>query len=138
MTVAELQRILDWTNEKLISGAEAPSVIPHYLKLRDLLAAIIPSLDEALPPLDELLDDGPPPGGHLRLVVSNDRPEEQEERPVPSRGLSWHDPKRSTQQVCRTPQKKGAQPLRVVGRQKRVFLARVPGGKPARADHIFG
>jgi hypothetical protein len=35
-------------------------------------------------------------------------------------------------------QKKGAQPLRVVGRQKRVFCARVPGGKPARADHIFG
>jgi hypothetical protein len=32
---------------------------------------------------------------------------------------------------------KGVQPLRVVGRQKRVF-ARVPGGKPARADHIFG
>ena len=36
------------------------------------------------------------------------------------------------------PQKKGAQPLRVVGRQKRVFFARVPGGKPARANHIFG
>src|SRR5581483_6476277 len=35
-------------------------------------------------------------------------------------------------------QKKGAQPLRVVGRQKRVFFARVPGGKPARANHIFG
>jgi len=35
-------------------------------------------------------------------------------------------------------EKKGAQPLRVVGRQKRVFCARVPGGKPARADHIFG
>jgi hypothetical protein len=34
-------------------------------------------------------------------------------------------------------QRKGAQPLRVVGRQKRVF-ARVPGGKPARANHIFG
>ncbi len=33
--------------------------------------------------------------------------------------------------------RKGAQPLRVVGRQKRVF-ARVPGGKPARANHIFG
>ena len=36
------------------------------------------------------------------------------------------------------PQKKGAQPLRVVGRQKRVCFARVPGGKPARANHIFG
>jgi hypothetical protein len=35
-------------------------------------------------------------------------------------------------------QKKGAQPLRVVGRQKRVIFARVPGGKPARANHIFG
>jgi hypothetical protein len=35
-------------------------------------------------------------------------------------------------------QKKGAQPLRVVGRQKRVFCARTPGGKPARAVHIFG
>ena len=35
-------------------------------------------------------------------------------------------------------QKKGAQPLRVVGRQKRVVFARVPGGKPARANHIFG
>jgi hypothetical protein len=34
--------------------------------------------------------------------------------------------------------KKGAQPLRVVGRQKRVFFARAPGGKPARANHIFG
>jgi hypothetical protein len=41
-----------------------------------------------------------------------------------------------THEVC--PKKKGAQPLRVVGRQKRVFCARVPGGKPARADHIFG
>ena len=40
-------------------------------------------------------------------------------------------------EVC-DPQKKGAQPLRVVGRQKRVFFARVPGGKPARANHIFG
>jgi len=36
-----------------------------------------------------------------------------------------------------TAQRKGAQPLRVVGRQKRVF-ARVPGGKPARTDHIIG
>ena len=34
--------------------------------------------------------------------------------------------------------KKGAQPLRVVGRQKRVVFARVPGGKPARANHTFG
>jgi len=34
-------------------------------------------------------------------------------------------------------QRKGAQPLRVVGRQKRVF-ARVPGGKPARTNHIIG
>jgi len=39
----------------------------------------------------------------------------------------------------RLDKKKGAQPLRVVGRQKRVFFsAREPGGKPARADHIFG
>jgi hypothetical protein len=38
----------------------------------------------------------------------------------------------------RNSQKKGAQPLRVVGRQKRVISARVPGGKPARANHIFG
>jgi hypothetical protein len=37
-----------------------------------------------------------------------------------------------------TGQKEGAQPLRVVGRQKRVFFARVPGGKPARTNHTFG
>ena len=38
----------------------------------------------------------------------------------------------------RAEKEKGVQPLRGVGRQKRVFFARVPGGKPARANHIFG
>jgi hypothetical protein len=41
-------------------------------------------------------------------------------------------------QTFNSGQEKGVQPLRVVGRQKRVFFARVPGGKPARANHIFG
>jgi hypothetical protein len=77
MTAAELQRILDWANERLVCGAGSPPAISDILKLRDSLAAIIPSLDDALPPLDELLNDGPPPGGHLRLVVSNDCAEEQ-------------------------------------------------------------
>ena len=47
-------------------------------------------------------------------------------------------PARPARRVRSNSQKKGAQPLRVVGRQKRVVFARVPGGKPARANHIFG
>jgi len=38
----------------------------------------------------------------------------------------------------RAKKEKGVQPLRGVGRQKRVIFARVPGGKPARANHTFG
>jgi hypothetical protein len=36
-----------------------------------------------------------------------------------------------------TAKNKGARPLRVAGRQIARF-ARAPGGKPARANHIFG
>ena len=66
----------------------------------------------------------------LRAHETLDQVEPQPDRvDVPCREAKTHE-------VC--PKKKGAQPLRVVGRQKRVFCARVPGGKPARADHIFG
>ena len=66
----------------------------------------------------------------MRAHETLDQVEPQPDRvDVPCREAKTHE-------EC--PKKKGAQPLRVVGRQKRVFCARVPGGKPARADHIFG
>ena len=66
----------------------------------------------------------------MRSHEALDQIESQPDRvDVPRREAKTHEDR---------PKKKGAQPLRVVGRQKRVFCARVPGGKPARADHIFG
>ena len=71
MTKAELQRVLDWANEKLATGDEPPWAWYQYMKLRETLEAIISGMGTTM-----LLEGSPGSEPHqdssLRLVVNND------------------------------------------------------------------
>ena len=49
MTKAELQKVLDWTYDKLATGAEPPWAWYQYMKLRETLEAIISGMEAATP-----------------------------------------------------------------------------------------
>lgn len=71
MTRAELQRVLDWANEKLATGAEPPWAWYQYMKLRETLEAILTGLEATSPQTESSPQSEAPSAGGLRLVVSN-------------------------------------------------------------------
>ena len=72
MTVDELQRVLDWANEKLATGAEPPWAWFQYMKLRETLETIIASSSSATLQTESSQQLVQQRGNVLRLVVSAD------------------------------------------------------------------
>ena len=69
---AELQRVLDWADGKLATGAEPPWAWYQYAKLREAVEEVIACLEAATPQVDSLPRAGTHRDGGLRLVVCND------------------------------------------------------------------
>ena len=69
---AELQRVLDWADGKLATGAEPPWAWYQYAKLREAVEEVIACLEASTPQVDSLPRAGTHRNGGLRLVVSND------------------------------------------------------------------
>ena len=70
MTKAELQRVLDWANEKLATGEEPPWAWYQYMKLRETLEAIMSGMDAVTPQKGSSLQSASQPERRLRLVES--------------------------------------------------------------------
>ena len=87
MTQAELQKVLDWTNEKLATGAEPPWAWYQYMKLRETLEAILSSMKATTLLREDSPGSEPHPGNSLRLVVSNDQPDSAQHHPADVRVL---------------------------------------------------
>jgi len=81
MTRAELQRVLDWANDKLATGAEPPWAWYQYMKLRETLEAILAGLDTTSPQTESSPQSEAPSAGGLRLVVSNAQPDSAQRPP---------------------------------------------------------
>lgn len=69
MTREELQRLRDWADGKIATGAEPPWSWYQYMKLRETLDAILAGM--AATRTVDLLQSEPHPGTGLRLVASN-------------------------------------------------------------------
>jgi len=67
MTRAELQRVLDWANDKLATRAEPPWAWYQYMKLRETLEAILAGLDTTSPQTESSPQSEAPSAGGLRL-----------------------------------------------------------------------
>lgn len=81
MTKAELQRVLDWTNEKLATGEEPPWAWYQYMKLRETLEAILLGMEASMPQTESSPPSEPHSGTHLRLVGSTDWPDNAQHHP---------------------------------------------------------
>lgn len=82
MTRAELQRVLDWANDKLATGAEPPWAWYQYMKLRETLEAILVGIETASPQTASSPQSEAPAAGGLRLVVSNAQPDSAQHPPT--------------------------------------------------------
>ena len=71
MTQAELCRVLDWADKKLVSGAEPPWAWYQYAKLREAVEEVISCLQATTPQMESLPQAKTRQDGGLRLVVSN-------------------------------------------------------------------
>jgi len=84
MTRAELQRVLDWANDKLATGAEPPWAWYQYMKLRETLEAILAGVDSTSSQTESSPQSEVPSVGGLRLVVSNAQPDSAPRPPADS------------------------------------------------------
>src|SRR5262249_13684095 len=75
MTRTELERVLNWANDKLAAGAEPPWAWYQYMKLRETLQAILAGIQAASPRTESSPQSEPLSAGGLRLVVSNAQPD---------------------------------------------------------------
>lgn len=73
MTRDELQRMRNWADEKIATGAEPPWTWFQYMKLREVMDQILAGTDavrtESSPQLGSRSESGP------RLAVSNTQPD---------------------------------------------------------------
>lgn len=69
MTRKELQRLRDWADEKINTGAEPPWAWYQYMKLRETLDALLAGM-RVVRTVDSLQSEGRSETG-LRLVASN-------------------------------------------------------------------
>jgi hypothetical protein len=68
---AELQRVLDWADKKLATGAEPPWAWYQYAKLREAVEEVIACLEATAPQMEGVPQVRTRQDGGLRLVVSN-------------------------------------------------------------------
>jgi hypothetical protein len=71
MTRAELQKVLNWANEKLATGTEPPWAWYQYMKLREALEAIMSGMEATMLQMESSPQSEVPLGSGLRLVASN-------------------------------------------------------------------
>jgi hypothetical protein len=84
MTRADLQKVLNWANEKLSTGAEPPWAWYQYMKLREALEAIMSGTEATMPQMESSPQSEGPAGTGLRLVASNTQKDSGE---LPATGL---------------------------------------------------
>ena len=63
MTRTELERVLNWANDKLAAGAEPPRAWYQYMKLRETLQAILAGIQAASPRTESSPQSEPPSAG---------------------------------------------------------------------------
>ena len=85
MTRVDLQKVLNWTNEKLSTGAEPPWAWYQYMKLREALETIMSGMEATMPQKENSPQSEVPAGTGLRLVASNTQKDSGE---PPATGLS--------------------------------------------------
>ena len=81
MTSEELQRVRDWADAKLATGAEPPWAWQQLSRLRETIDGIIAGM-EATQQTASLQESEERPATGLRLVVSTDRPDSAPRHPV--------------------------------------------------------
>lgn len=82
MTPAELRSVLNWTKEKLATGAEPPWAWYQYMKLREALEAILSGMEATTLQTESSPQLEAPSGSGLRLVDSNTQPDSVEPLPT--------------------------------------------------------
>jgi hypothetical protein len=82
MTRTELERVLNWANDKLATGAEPPWAWYQYMKLRETLEAILAGIQATSIQTESSPQSEPPSPGGLRLVVSNAQPDSAQRPPL--------------------------------------------------------
>jgi hypothetical protein len=82
MTRTELERVLNWANDKLATGAEPPWAWYQYMKLRETLEAILAGIQATSIQTESSPQSEPPSPGGLRLVVSNAQPNSAQRPPL--------------------------------------------------------
>lgn len=73
MTRDELQRVRDWADHKITTGAEPPWAWFQFMKLREDLDQILAGMDVAKP-MENSPQSEQHPGSGPRLAVDNARP----------------------------------------------------------------
>ena len=76
----ELERIRDWAKDKLQSGSEPPWAWYQYMKLCEVVEAILAGMVVTIPADSPQSDQ--PPEKHLRLVDDTDRQDNSQPRPA--------------------------------------------------------
>lgn len=80
MTKAELQRVRQWADDKLVAGEEPPWAWYQYMKLRETLDAILAGMAAITPPSSQ--GSAPRSDTHLRLVAGSDLQDTVPHRPA--------------------------------------------------------
>ena len=75
MTRAELERVREWTIQKLSAGEEPPWAWYQYMKLRETLDAILAGMDAVTPQTESSPREVPRRERRLRLVESTCSPD---------------------------------------------------------------
>jgi hypothetical protein len=70
----ELERVRNWADDKLATGAEPPWAWYQYMKLRETLDAILGGMSAVTPLPANSPESGPRQDSGLRLVVCNSQP----------------------------------------------------------------
>lgn len=73
MTREELQRVREWANQKIATGAEPPWAWFQYMKLREDLDQILAGMSASMLQTESLPQSDQRPEKHLRLVESTDQ-----------------------------------------------------------------
>ncbi len=75
ITDEELQRVRDWADAKIATGAEPPWAWYQLMKLRETLDAILAGMEATMRPLEGSPESQQRSGSVLRLVVCNNSPD---------------------------------------------------------------
>jgi hypothetical protein len=86
MTPAELQKVREWANSKLVTGDQPPWAWYQYMKLQETLDAIIAGMSSWVTPeestKESLQQSEQRQGKHLRLVADTCSKDTSQPRPA--------------------------------------------------------